>query len=123
MSTGTPSHVTGSGIDIRQALDILSQRSSEPAKEENSSIPSCGCHQNVHKDAHQWGQRIDIGGGDTDVTKESEMETDVAKVQMERAERRVQIEECFSSMSVKDLIGCVISSQRERVATYRTYDS
>jgi hypothetical protein len=122
MSTGTPSHTSGSGIDIRQALDILSQRSSEPAKVD-SSIPRCGCHQNVHKDAHRWGQRIDLGEGDTNVPNDSEIETDVAKVQMERAKRRVEIEECLSSMSVEDLIGCVISSQRERVATYRTYDS
>lgn len=108
------------GIDIRQALEILSLRSSEPhthSPTENGD--RAGCHHSAPKEASQWGQQIDLGG--EDITDES-VEARREKLEIERAKRRIEIEEKLNSMSVKDLIGCVINSQHQRVVSYRTYD-
>jgi hypothetical protein len=110
------------GIDINQALDILAQRTSEPnthSHPENGD--GVGCHHNAPELASEWGQRLDLGGGDDDTSDES-VEARRHKLEAERAERRVQIEDALNSMAVKDLLGCVINSQQERVVCYRTYD-
>ena len=111
------------GIDIRKALEILSTRSAEPHSHPENG--DGGCHHNAPKAAIQWGQRIDLEGDTEDSHKDTtdeSIEAQREKLEGERAKRRVEIEEKLNSMSVKDLLGCVIQSQHQRVASYRTYN-
>ena len=45
------------------------------------------------------------------------------KLEQERAKRRAVIEEKLASLSVVELLHCVMNSQEQRVVTYRAFDS
>ena len=106
------------GIDIRKALEILSVRSSESHTHLKNGDGEC--HHDAPTEAIEWGQRIDIGGGET--TADESIEITREKLEIERSMRRVAIEEKLNKMSVKDLLDCVMNAQCQRVAGYRTYD-
>lgn len=115
------------GIDIRLALEILSQRSPEG----NPYQRPCECIHHAPPMAKNMGQVIDISGDSStrDESSSSVVQSEGTSQQsqkqgmeVERAERRRAIEEGFRSMTVKELLSTVLQAQEERVATYRVYD-
>lgn len=118
------------GIDIRQALSILSARSEQ--MEEDSGKDGCGCcsGNEVPESAKSMGQTIDILA--TPTSKHSEQaassQTEEERVQEqqrlenERKERQENIRTEIQSMSEKELLQAVMQAQQERVATYKEYE-
>lgn len=129
------------GIDIRDALSILSSRAK--AGGDSSEIKSSS---DVPSELKSMGQQIDIvkemefakpnalgcdcirpdtnGDGDippaTVLSEEEEKKHAVMKV--EREKRTKEIQNKLSSMNVGDLLGMIFTAQGERVATYKLFD-
>jgi len=121
------------GIDVREALHILSLRNPEEHghshdhHHQHSSLTAC--HEAPTKDAVNWGQRIDLGASESSSSNATSQEEAVANIEKqkeqlekERAERRAVIEKKLETMSISELLQCVMNSQEQRVATYRSYD-
>lgn len=120
-------------IDVREALDILAARSHHDHDHDHHHPASC--HHVPTKDAVHWGQRIPLGGeqeaadnddkniqdGDSSLKAEA-IEQQRERIETERAERRIAVEQQLNSMSVLELLQVVMSAQEERVMTYRKYD-
>ena len=121
------------GIDVRKALEILAARSCSH-DHHNHAAPhnnhSTGCIDILPtEDAVQWGQRISLGGPqDTDDEEKETMAASISieeqkeRIAKERAERQIVMEQKLASMSVVELLQCVMNAQEERVATYRNYN-
>jgi len=131
------------GIDIREALEILALRNPDDHDHSHDhrhhhqphSSSLSACHEAPTKDAVHWGQRIELGesssednnnNDDDNVGSHEETMANIEKqkdrIEKERADRRAVIEETLASMSVIELLECVMNSQEERVKTYRNYD-
>jgi hypothetical protein len=113
------------GINIRQALDILSARTSHDHSHSHSDAQA-GCQQNATDESKAMGQTIDLNAPERATpdpeTIAKSMEEERKKLDRDRKTREEQIRAHLQTMSVKDLLQAVIEAQRERVATYRTYD-
>jgi hypothetical protein len=120
------------GIDIRDALEILSERSSEEHGHRENTGPGCGCH--APKDAKTMGQTIDMNEAEDqpesmveesndDIDKNDE-DTKAQQEQLdkERAKRRVEIESQLQTMTLKELLHAVMDAQQNRVSTYKDYE-
>lgn len=105
------------GIDFREALQILSDRLSQPNDHNHESPPPNGV---------STGQTIDLTGGTKQEEKESEPTEDIErqrqKLQEERTQREVKIRQEMESMTVLQLLNTLMKAQSERVSTYREYD-
>ena len=113
------------GIDIRQALDILSARTSHDHSHSHSD-EQAGCQQSATNESKAMGQTIDLNSPE-EATPDPEavaksMEEEKQKLDRDRKTREEQIRAHLQTMSVKDLLQAVMEAQRERVATYRAYD-
>jgi DNA repair REX1-B len=126
-------------IDIRKAYEILS---STRGGSNGSGQDHCdeGCHTNAPREAAQWGQRVDLDGPSSGtqqlqheeesdaadaterISAEQKLEEERKRIQEERAKRAVELEEKFQSMSVPDLLGFILSTQQQRVASYQIYE-
>jgi hypothetical protein len=104
------------GIDVRLALEILSERQSSSSSSSLQQSGDCDCHRNVPPQATSMGQVIDLDGPSTSTS------TSTAAVTTERKERKEEIETKLLSMTEKDLLHTVLKAQEERVATYQRYD-
>ena len=126
--------MSAQGIDVREALEILAARSSRTHDHSRASdhhhSAACGCHHGgiPTEDAVHWGQRISLGG-EQDAKDEEEamavslsIEEQKERIAKERAERRIDVEQKLASMTVLELLQCVMGAQEERVATYRNYN-
>jgi hypothetical protein len=122
------------GIDIRQALEILSSRSAhshDDHHDQNNDIDG-SCHEHVPDEAKAMGQTIDLmtsaGGREEELNEDASgaaapgHEQDMEEKKKARRKREVAIKEKLQSMNVTDLLGAVMEAQSERVATYREYD-
>jgi hypothetical protein len=110
------------GIDIRQALDILSGRSGQEA----THSEGC-CHHNSQEappNAESMGQTIDLLKEDTTDTAMTaeEVEALQKRVEEERSQRKIELEEKLRSMAVKELLQTALEAQQQRVRTYGDYD-
>ena len=138
VQTTTPSQ--SNGIDIRDALSILSSRAK--AGGDSSEIKSSS---DVPSELKAMGQQIDIvnemefakpntlgcdcirpnGDGDTPAAAavlSEEEEKKHAVMKAEREKRTKEIQNKLQSMNVGDLLGMIFTAQGERVATYKLYD-
>jgi len=137
-TTTTPSQ--SNGIDIRDALSILSSRAK--AGGDSSEIKSSS---DVPSELKNMGQTIDIANemefakpnalgcdcirpntnGDIPVAKAAlseEEEKKHAAMKAEREKRTKEIQNKLSSMNVGELLGMIFTAQGERVATYKLFD-
>lgn len=113
------------GIDIRQALDILASRTSHDHSHSHSD-EQAGCQSSATDESKAMGQTLDLNASaesspDPEAMAKS-MEEQKQQLDQDRKAREEQIRAHLQTMSVKDLLQAVMEAQRERVATYRTYD-
>jgi hypothetical protein len=114
------------GIDIRQALDILSARTSHDHSHSHSNVQD-GCQQCATDESKTMGQTIDLNALAVPAATDPEV---VAKSMKEEKQqlhrvlkmRQTKIRARLQNMSVKDLLQAVMEAQRERVATYQSFD-
>lgn len=131
------------GIDIRDALSILSSRAKSGG--DSSEIKSSS---DVPSELRNMGQQIDIvnemefakpnalgcdcirpdtnGDGDIPAAAAAALSEEEAKkhtaMKAEREKRTKEIQNKLSSMNVGDLLGMIFTAQGERVATYKLFD-
>lgn len=130
-AAGTPSapdatESSRQGIDIRQALDILSARTSHDHSHSHSDKQD-GCQKSATIESNAMGQTIDLNAPEEATIADPEavaksMEEEKKKLERDRKTREEQIRAHLQTMSVKDLLQAVMEAQKERVATYRAYD-
>jgi len=113
------------GIDISQALEILSARTSHDHSHSHSD-EQADCQSSATEESKAMGQTIDLNASaETAPNPEAvakAMEEQKQQLDQDRKLREEQIRAELQTMSVKDLLQAVMEAQRERVATYRTYD-
>ena len=113
------------GIDIQQALNILASRTSHDQSHSHLHEQT-GCQQSATDESKAMGQTIDLNAyAETSPDPEAAakiMEEQKEQLDRDRKARKEEIREHLQTMSVKDLLQAVMEAQRERVATYRTYD-
>ena len=118
---------TQKGIDIQEALSILSVRTESSSYQNDENGCGC-CGGQVPKNAKQMGQTIDLFGeqtGEPEVnpkqTKEDSEEEE--KMKQERAKkRREEIQLELNKMSERELLQAILKTQEDRVKTYREYE-
>ena len=130
-----PQHSNGSsskdGIDIREALEILSLRKDDHSQEPGGgdACPCCTKSNLPHEQAKSWGQRIDMAtsgvndeGGGMDPPGDQQLEQEQAAIARQRKARQAEWKSRMDVLSTRELIRCVIQTQEDRVAAYRMYD-
>jgi hypothetical protein len=129
------------GIDIQQALSILSERSNpETSADDHNTSGGCGCCHGAPAPEHAkaMGQTIDLLADNSNSTKmmvveegketmsslsKEEQEQEEQRLQEERSkERLAQIQNELNGMSDKELLQAILKAQQDRVATYRDYE-
>jgi len=110
------------GIDIRQAMAILAERTPHyhhQSEEKHADGCSCQNAPDMPPNAASMGQTIDMV--QTNQGKK-ELEEQKRKLEEEKIKRKQQLEARMSSMSPKELLQVVLASQQERVQVYKEYD-
>lgn len=119
------------GIDIRQALDILSSRASNDHVHGHYHSSHDGCCMNVPEEAKVMGQTIDLNQqsnfSEALAHREAqELSQSLEKTQKQleelRGEREIDLRAKLESMSIRELLQTVVATQEGRVLTYREYD-
>jgi hypothetical protein len=144
MSTSN-NHSNTSGIDFRQALEILSLRAAEStSSNENAnhpdvrslhsgstSVSSCPCcrQPSVPESVKQLGQLIDLHpvsySDKSEVSSlpgDDELKRQKQELDATRSRRRQELLAEIQGMSVATLLRAVMAAQQQRVATYKSYD-
>lgn len=129
-----PAASSQQGIDIQQALSILSTRS-EPGNDDHDHVNGCGCGggSGIPEGAKEMGQTLDMlastsppvpstGGGESVELTEEEQAEAKERLRKERDERQRKIRKELESMSNTELLQAVLKSQEDRVATYKEYE-
>jgi hypothetical protein len=121
MADNNTASSSSKGIDIRQALEILSARGDHTGPIRDG--PRCGCCEKPPNFA-SLGQTIQLidsenNGSTTDLQEIEDLRN---KVSEERAKRRNEMEEKLSSLNKEELMKCFFEAQEQRVKTYRLYD-
>lgn len=121
------------GIDIRVAMDILSERSGEEHSH-TSENGGPGCHHHAPKGVETMGQTIDMNeseekpaskmdeSNDDDDKTDEDVKAQQEQLDKDRAKRRIEIQEQLQSMTLKELLHAVMDAQQNRVSTYRDYE-
>lgn len=113
------------GIDIKNALSILSERSSQPGDKESKTEDGCNCHGTLApENARNMGQTIDLFAHqatqfDPEAAKQRQEQE---RIQQERTERHAKIQQQLNSLSESELLKAVLKAQEDRVKTYREYE-
>lgn len=124
------------GIDIYQALDILSQRQPHHSHQPRTTTASTtsttnstttsehddACHNHIPNGGKDMGQNIHWMEGETTEDIVASMEQQRRLIDQERQSRLVTIQTKLESMSVSELVAAVLEAQTGRVETYREYD-
>jgi redox-sensitive bicupin YhaK (pirin superfamily) len=120
------------GIDIRQALDILSSRTAHFHSSHDTGHDDAGCchyGDNIPEDLKSMGQTIDMLGSNAEASSMPDsLAQDVInleKEQKEKAEKhKAELKASLKSMTkTSDLIRVLLRAQEDRVQTYQTYDA
>jgi len=124
------------GIDFRQALTILADRSSCEEHDHDKK----GCHTHQTKELRSMGQTIDllensvrtattnnnnneITGSTTTTTTTCDEATQKKQQQEEARQKRMQeMDAKLQTMTVKELLQLVMKTQQQRVETYQIYN-
>eukprot|EP00585_Thalassiosira_rotula_P010749 CAMPEP_0196136000 /NCGR_PEP_ID=MMETSP0910-20130528/4451_1 /TAXON_ID=49265 /ORGANISM="Thalassiosira rotula, Strain GSO102" /LENGTH=266 /DNA_ID=CAMNT_0041396209 /DNA_START=20 /DNA_END=820 /DNA_ORIENTATION=- len=119
MTTPNAPSPSQKGIDIRDALSILSTRAKDGGNDQQRDASS------VSDEMKRMGQTIDISGDDVAASSpavdEKEEERHEA-MKRERERRAEEIRSQLKSMGVVDLLGMIFRAQHERVATYKLFE-
>lgn len=107
------------GIDIHQALSILSERSGPSAIRQEGCDCCHGSH--VPEDAKFMGQTIDMFAP-TQPSAEVEESKEETMLHKERTERLEKIRQQLHTMTDRELLQAVMKAQEDRVTTYREYE-
>jgi hypothetical protein len=126
------------GIDIRVAMEILSERSGEEHSHSHSEHGAGqGCHHHAPKGTEtMMGQTIDMNeseeekpssamdesNDDGDDRNDEDVKAQQEQLDKDRAKRKVEIQEQLQSMTLKELLHAVMDAQQNRVSTYRDYE-
>jgi hypothetical protein len=120
------------GIDIRVAMEILSERSGEEHSHSEHGGP--GCHHHAPKGTETMGQTIDMNeseekpaskmdeSNDDDDNNDEDVKAQQVQLDKDRAKRKIEIQEQLQSMTLKELLHAVMDAQQNRVSTYRDYE-
>lgn len=109
------------GIDIQEALSILSARTSDSPS--SKSDGGCGCHgSKPPENAKNMGQQIDLLADTATVNEQEEAKIQEAEVQQERAKRHQEIRIELNSMPELELLKTLLQAQEDRVKAYREYE-
>ena len=129
------------GIDIRDALSILSLRAKAGGEKElkgRVNLDKRGMGQTIdlfQSDAKSWTNLSNSGGCPCAATIPKEMEETPKlneskeeeekriKMQEERVEREQRIKNELKNLSVKDLLNAILGVQKERVVAYKEFDA
>ena len=139
MSSSTPSLPSSNdnengGIDIYQALDILSQRQPHHSHQQRTTTATTtstttsehgdACHNHIPNGGKDMGQNIHWMQMEGETTEDivATMEQQRRLIDQERQSRLVAIQTQLESMSVSELVAAVLEAQMGRVETYREYD-
>eukprot|EP00580_Thalassiosira_gravida_P001507 CAMPEP_0201603652 /NCGR_PEP_ID=MMETSP0492-20130828/4036_1 /ASSEMBLY_ACC=CAM_ASM_000837 /TAXON_ID=420259 /ORGANISM="Thalassiosira gravida, Strain GMp14c1" /LENGTH=266 /DNA_ID=CAMNT_0048067479 /DNA_START=82 /DNA_END=882 /DNA_ORIENTATION=+ len=107
------------GIDIRDAISILSTRAKDGGNDQQRDVSS------VSDDMKRMGQTLDISGDDVAASSPAVDEKEEERHQAMKRERERRADEIRSqlkSMGVVDLLGMIFRAQHERVATYKLFE-
>jgi hypothetical protein len=138
-------HSKTSGIDFRQALEILSLRAAEstsshddnenrpdgrPLHDGSIAISSCPCcrQPSIPESVTQLGQVIDLhpdssaGSDASPILGEDEQRRQKQELDATRSRRRQEMLAEIQEMSVLSLLRAVVAAQQQRVAAYKSYD-
>jgi hypothetical protein len=130
------------GIDLQKALEILGERSKGGGESHTHHHHSRGggddgienpegwrCLDSAPEEAKHWGQTIALlGDEDQDRlvkelgNKEVSLEEQKEALDRERKQRQVDLLQRMNGMTARELVQLVLSTQAQRVATYRSYD-
>lgn len=127
--TTTSSSSNEKGIDIQQALEILSQRGTNTGLSSSRTGGvglKCNCCEKPANFA-SLGQTIHLIDDDNDTEHPNEavlrdMEALKQKVNEERQQRQKELETKLDTLSKEELLKCFFEAQEQRVQTYRLYD-
>ena len=109
------------GIDIRLALDILSQRSGEEHAAHSATLDYCGNHASEEK--RELGQVIDLNPQEESLAEEQEnLKAQQEELNIEREKRRSELQTTVDSMSVREQLQAVLEAQQQRVQAYQQYN-
>jgi hypothetical protein len=139
VSSNSQQPPTQNGIDIRQALEILSERTPHShAHKENHGHTEKGvacCHsgdgtQDIPADMKAMGQTIDLfaaSGRAKIETQEPNPSKSIEDIQEEQKQKAAQhhaalVESLKEMTKTSDLLRTILTSQEDRVQTYRRYD-
>lgn len=139
MTPPTSATASKKGIDIQEALSILSARAKTGEDVSNSnSVPDelKGRGQTINiTDELEFTNpanlmKCDCGpkSGEEDDTSENKLGEDAAEdgkheaMKQERIRRAAEIKSKVRSMCVSDLLGMIFGAQQERVVTYKIYE-
>lgn len=110
------------GIDFRQALSILSERSGQSESHRHDGCDSCHGSQ-IPELAKFMGQTIDLlAPTKPTVSGDESIVRDEAALHQERTERLEKIRQQLHTMTNTELLQAVRKSQEDRVTTYREYE-
>jgi hypothetical protein len=109
------------GIDVRLALEILSQRSPE----DHARGADGACSHKASEQHKALGQVIDLNPQEQeDINKRRELlEIEQNELAAEREKRLVEMKDKLLHMSVRELLLAVLEAQQQRVQTYHSYNS
>lgn len=119
----TRSRSNTKGIDIRQALEILSARGESAGSPRAGGGPKCGCCEKP-PDFASLGQTINLVDTNDEPTNAALHDIEVLKkkVDEERTQRRNEMEAKLGSLNKEELMKCFFEAQEQRVQAYRLYD-
>lgn len=140
----SPSHQSNSGINIRDALSILSSRAKTGGDADIlSSSSSNNAKAVVPNELKKMGQTIDIvnemeftkstaigcncaannnNDDDDDASPSPSEKKKHQAMKLEREQRSKEIQSKLQSMDVADLLKMIFAAQEERVVTYNLFD-
>lgn len=128
----TPPTVAQSGIDIQQALDILSSRtphSHAPHEHDHQETGCCNQGGNISEDLKKMGQTIDmLGPAPSSPSSQEQLAQQVLHIQQQQKEKAEQHRQDLGASlkamtKASELIRAVLRAQEDRVQTYQTYDA
>lgn len=121
-SENETSNTSQNGIDIRQALEILSQRSTnDGSAAETQGKCTCSIH-HAPKVTQELGQILRLNPQD-EQEELQDMAAQKFSLRVEREERRKALEAKLEEMSLHDLVQAVLEAQQQRVRIYQQYNS
>jgi hypothetical protein len=109
------------GIDVQEALSILSARTADSSS--SKAEDGCGCHgTKPPENAKNMGQKIDLLARKETGNEQEEQKISEEKIQQERAKRHEEIQKELNNMGNSELLQALLKAQEDRVKAYQEYE-